>query len=62
MQSNVKQTIQNDIASYEKKYGFTNNTAFKKKKKKKEYTELELGSQAGNQGLSLSSATITTVN
>lgn len=32
------------------------------KKKKKEYTELELGSQAGNQGLSLSSATITTVN
>lgn len=33
MQSNVKQTIQNDIASYEKKYGFTNNTAFKKKKK-----------------------------
>lgn len=60
MQSNVKQTIQNDIASYEKKYGFTNNTAFKKKKK--EYTELELGSQAGNQGLSLSSATITTVN
>lgn len=61
MQSNVKQTIQNDIASYEKKYGFTNDTAFKKKKKK-EYTELELGSQAGNQGLSLSSATITTVN